>query len=288
MQATIFDDTPCTLGEGPLWHPERAELFWCDITAGRLYARGEDGARRDWQFDGAVSALGWVDRDTLLIAQERALLRFDIAGGTFDTVIALESDMPHTRSNDGRADPFGGFWIGTMGHDAEKDAGAIYRYHKGELRQLYAPWTIPNAQCFSPDGAFAYLTDTTKGGLLRVALDRDGWPKAEPEPFGPLDGADYRPDGAVTDAEGNIWIAHYGKAMVSCHAPADGAERARIALPASQTTCPAFGGAGLDRLFVTSATQKLSLDQLAEDPQAGCTFVVETGARGLPEHRVIL
>ena len=118
MTATVYDDRPCELGEGPLWHPLRRELFWFDILGKRMLARKGD-ATREWRFDRHASAAGWVDETTLLIATETDLSRFDIATGRLEPIAPLEADMPATRSNDGRADPFGGFWIGTMGKRAE-------------------------------------------------------------------------------------------------------------------------------------------------------------------------
>ena len=118
----ILDDTACQLGEGPLWHPTRGELFWFDILGKRLHRLGQS-----WAFPTYVSAAGWVDDDTLLIASAIALSRFTLSTGATETLIALEADTPVTRSNDGRADPQGGFWIGTMALNAEPGAGAILR-----------------------------------------------------------------------------------------------------------------------------------------------------------------
>jgi len=100
----IYDDTICQLGEGAFWHPIREQFFWFDILGKRLHTKG-----KHWQFDDYVSAAGWIDRDHILIASSKAL---------------LEADIPANRSNDGRADPQGGFWIGTMGLNAEPAAGA--------------------------------------------------------------------------------------------------------------------------------------------------------------------
>lgn len=287
MTATIFDGTECSLGEGPMWHPERQEFFWFDINAHRLYARdGEE--RRLWQFDGHVSAAGWIDRDRLLVAHERGLLILDLETGNTEPLCPLEADNPLTRTNDGRADPWGGFWIGTMAKAMTKGAGAFYRFYRGELRQLYGNITVTNAQCFSPDRRFAYFADTPTGKVMRQPLDETtGWPKGEPELFLDLPATDFRPDGAVVDAEGNFWCAHYGHAKVTCHSPA-GELMQTFAIPARQATCPAFAGASLDRMLVTSAWQKLTDEQRAADPNAGKTFEIAPGVTGQAEHRVIL
>jgi sugar lactone lactonase YvrE len=130
----IFDNRPCELGEGPLWHPQRGQLFWFDITGQRMLSV-EKGEQRQWRFPEMVSAAGWVDRDMLLIAGERDLFLFDVETEEIQTLVELEADNRTTRSNDGRADPQGGFWIGTMGKKAEPGAGAIWRYHKRRAAQ---------------------------------------------------------------------------------------------------------------------------------------------------------
>ena len=272
----IFDETQCALGEGPLWHPLRAELFWFDIRGKRLHCKD-----RHWQFDKYVSAAGWVDEDTLLVASDVALSRFDIASGESSHVCALEADNPLTRSNDGRADPQGGFWIGTMGIEAQDGAGAIYRYYRGELRQLFAPITISNAICFAPDGTTAYFTDTPTQRIMRVALDKNGWPVGDPALHIDLQNTDFRPDGAVVDSAGNLWNAQWGAGRVAGYAP-DGTFLESFDFPAAQTTCPAFGGPDLQTLFCTSAAVGRDGDD------QGKTFTAATKYTGQAEHRVIL
>ena len=284
--AAVFDPRLCQLGEGPLWHPVREQLFWCDIAGRQLLTRdGETTAA--WDFPGHVSAAGWIDRDTLLVASETALHRFDIASGASETVCPLEADIPHTRSNDGRADPFGGFWIGTMDKEQRPGLGAIYRYWRGELRQLFAPISIPNAICFAPDGGHAFFADSGDGKVRRVALDSDGWPAGEPETFLDLAPEGLVPDGAVTDAAGNLWLAEWGAARVCRYGP-DGARQMVIDVPAVQTTCPAFGGPDFGTLYTTSAAIALPEDELRNRPDNGATFVVEGMGPGIPEAQVIL
>ena len=281
---TVFDATPCDLGEGPLWHPERQSLFWFDILGKRLFERDLKGAIRRWQFDLHHSAAGWVDRNTLLIASETALSRFDINSGEARQVASLEADNPITRSNDGRADPWGGFWIGTMGKQAERGAGTIYRFYKGELRSIVGDITVSNAICFAPDKSCAYYTDTVRRRIMRQPLGAEGWPAGDPAVHIDLREAELNPDGAVTDAEGNIWCAMWDASCVICF-NRDGTELRRIDLPARRPTCPAFGGPDLRDLYITSATHGLPADESLQDGQ---TFVLQDVAQGLPEPRVAL
>jgi sugar lactone lactonase YvrE len=284
--ARVFDARPCQLGEGPLWHPLRGQLFWFDITRNRMLTR-EGTEPREWTFAGNVSAAGWVDRDRLLVASETALQLFDLGRGEADEVVALDEMDPRTRSNDGRADPFGGFWIGTMGKRHEPELGAIWRYHRGELRRLYAPVAIPNAIAFAPDGSRATFADSTRRQVMRVRLGRDGWPEGEPEVFLDLSREGFYPDGAVFDAAGNLWLAEWGAARVSCYG-GDGRRLRTLAVPAPHASCPAFGGSDYATLYCTSALEGLSAEDRARAPQSGMTFAAEGLGPGLPEHRVIL
>ena len=280
MTVTVFDDRVCTLGEGPLWHPERAELFWFDIMGKRLMSKAQA-----WDFDEAVSAAGWVDRNTLLIASETQLLRFDLRDGTQTHICPLEADNPVTRSNDGRADPWGGFWISSMGKHAEPGAGAIYRWYRSELRQIAEGITVPNAICFCPIAKCAYYTDTPTRIILRQPLRPDtGWPDGPAEPFLDLNDQGYNPDGAVTDVDGNLWVALWEAARVVCY-DRSGAFVTHIPITAQRTTCPVFGGNDLSDLYVTSAAIGLG-DRAA--PSDGQTFCAHNVGRGRPEPRVVL
>ncbi len=282
----VFDDRRCELGEGPLWHPECEQLFWFDILGNRLMTRNADGPQ-EWRFAERVSAAGWVDNHRLLIASETALFRFDLTSGARHDLCLLEAERPDTRSNDGRADPQGGFWIGTMGKAAEHAAGAIYRWYRGELRQLYPGVSIPNSISFTPDGKTAYFSDSATRRVMRVALDADGWPAGAPQVHVDLGPDQGEPDGAVVDTAGNLWLAEWGMARVCAYAP-DGTRLHIVPTGAKQTSCPAFGGAELSTLFITSALYGMNDAARAAEPQGGMTFSAPVPARGQREHRVIL
>lgn len=286
MTARIFDPTLCTLGEGPLWHPERGQFFWFDILGSRLLSRPESETLH-WDFHEYVSAAGWVDRDRLLVASETRLFTFDLETGATEDVAPLEADREDTRSNDGRADPYGGFWIGTMSKTAEDRQGAIYRYYRGEVRLLYPGITVSNAMCFAPDGGHAYFADTGRKTVWRQRLDGKGWPEGDPQVYLDLNAEGLRPDGAVVDTEGRFWCAMFGAACVMVFDEA-GTRIATHPIDAESTTCPAFGGTDLSDLYVTSARHKLDEATLADGRPHGATFVIEGAGKGQAEHKVIL
>ncbi len=284
----IFDTRRCELGEGPLWHPERKQLFWFDIIGNRMLSQTIEGPQ-EWHFSERVSAAGWISADELLIASETGLFRFHLVTGARDVVAEVEAGNPLTRSNDGRADQQGGFWFGTMSKRGGLDAGAgaIYRYHDGEVRRLFSGITIPNSMCFSADGRTAHFSDTLTHKVMRVALDAMGWPVGQPSVYLDLSRDALLPDGAVCDAAGNMWLAQWGSSRVVCYAP-DGTLLRSIGFDAPHTSCPAFGGEGLTTLFCTTALEGMSEAARTAQPAGGMTFGVADVVRGLQEQRVIL
>lgn len=280
--SVAFDDRVCELGEGVFWHPERGQYFWFDILNRRLLSRGADGPR-DWHFDRMVSAAGRIDADRLLVATETGLAVLDLDSGTLTPHVAVEDDRPETRSNDGRADRQGGFWFGTMGKQAQTEAGSIYRYYRGRVERLFPDITIPNAISFAPDGRLAYFADTALGLVWVQKLDAEGWPEGARRVFLDLRAEGLNPDGAVCDSEGGLWVAKWGAGAVMRYDPS-GKRTHQVAVGGRHSSCPAFGGADLSEMLVTTAQEGID----APDANQGLPWLIRPGFRGIPEPLVIL
>ncbi|MEM8729850.1 MAG: SMP-30/gluconolactonase/LRE family protein [Pseudomonadota bacterium] len=275
--AIACDDRVCTLGEGPFWHPVRAQLFWFDILEHRLHSI-DHGEPLWWDMGECTSCAGWLDRDHLMVVSETGFYRFSLLDGTRTLIRSLDADRGDMRSNDGRTDPLGGFWVGTMGKAAEPGAGAIYRLYQGALRKIHDGLTIPNSICFSPDGTLVYWADTLQQRILHQKLDRNGWPDGPIDVLVDLSEAGFYPDGSVTDASGGLWNAQWGAARVARYTP-DGQFDRSIAVGGVHTTCPVFAGPELDQLFVTTATDGMD----APDAQQGRLFRAEPRKKGHPD-----
>ncbi len=282
-KADLAVDCRCTLGEGPQWDVASQRLYWCDILEKQLHwlspSTGEKGY---YQLDHRVSLATPLEEGGLLLVGENRLSRFDPGSGSVETFCDFEADNPITRSNDARVDRHGSLWLSSMGKAAEKGAGSLYRLHRGQLTLLRSHLTIPNAICFSENGEFAWFTDTATGVVMRWALDSDGWPTGEPLPWADFSSAPGNPDGAVVDSEGCLWLALWGAGQV-VRLDHDGQIIARVELPVSQSSCPAFAGPDLTTLYITTAQEGFSAAQLAQEPTAGSLYAVDTGIAGLAE-----
>jgi sugar lactone lactonase YvrE len=265
------------LGEGPLWSPREGALYWVDILDPHLNRLDVEGG--GCQAIALSEPTGWV-------IERRAEPGF-VAGAksgfklmTLDPleVVALgdpEPDLPENRMNDAKADAAGRVWAGTMG-DGETPSGSFYRLDADHSwRKVDDGYAVANGPAISPDGRTLLHTDSHRGVIWRFDLSDDG-ELAGKRPLIRFEAAWGSPDGMTYDAEGGLWVAHWGAGCVSRFDDQGRRER-WIDLPASQITSMAFAGAALDRLFVTSAA-----DGKPDEPLAGALFEVDPGVKGSP------
>jgi len=284
--ADLFVDSRCELGEGVFWHPFQDRLFWFDILNKTLFSATAGGIMVDrFTFDTAVTAAGVIDPDNLAIASSAGLYRLELSTDTRDILIPLEAESTINRSNDGRVGPSGAFWIGTMNlGDAGRNAtGALYAIRSGKVTKLLGDLNVPNATCFAPDGRTAYFADSVKRVIRKVSIDREtGLPNGPWQDFAKVTGPAV-PDGAVVDSAGFVWNAEWDGSRVVRYAP-DGSIDRVVKLPVSRPTCPAFGGHDLKTLYITTAREGLSPQQLEKEPLAGGVFAINVDTPGLPEN----
>ncbi len=284
--AELFIDSRCELGEGPFWHPLQERLFWFDIFNKTLFSATAGGIMVDrFTFDATVTAAGVIDNDNLAVASAAGIFKLTLSTDTRELLTPLEPDSTSTRTNDGRVNQAGGFWIGTMGlKDPSKvAAGSLYQIRGGEVTRLLSDVFIPNGTCFSPDGRTAYFADTKVGTIRKIAIDSEtGLPVSDWEPFADTSHPG-GPDGAVVDAEGFVWSARWDGSSVIRFAP-DGRVDRVVKVPVSRPTCPAFGGKDLKTMYITSAREGMTAEQLAAEPASGGVFAIEVDVPGLPEN----
>lgn len=297
----LYDPRPLSpplsqVGESPLWHPKEQVLYWCDIPAATLHRH--DPARdshAQWALDSEIGCCAPLLGGGLLLAQRDGLWCFDPAHGTRERVAAPPYDATQQRFNDGKADPQGRLWVGTI-HDRREPAGALYRYADGRFEAMVGQVASSNGLAWSPDARTLYWADTKQHTVWafdfdaaegRLAHRREFARFAPRTPQQPL--ADYggRPDGAAVDSEGCYWVALFEGARLLRLAP-DGSVRREVRLPVQCPTMPCFGGPDLTTLYITTARANRPADELARQPAAGAVLAMRVEVPGLPANFAVV
>lgn len=275
FQGRALCQTSLHLGEGPSYDPATDTVYWFNIVDAELHELQLSTGRKVVHALPAMSSvLAKIDDKRQAVVSEHGIYIRDRETGSMELVLEIEADMPHMRSNDGRVHPSGALWFGTMTKTGEgrMGAGSIYHVAGRKVTKLYSGISIPNGICFSPDGATGYFVDTIENIIKSVALDpKTGLPAGQPRVFSDERQSGGDADGAVCDADGNVWSAHWGGGSVHQFDPS-GKKLAIYKLPTSQTSCPAFIGPNAERMLVTTAAEGMDDATRAAQPQAGFTF----------------
>jgi xylono-1,5-lactonase len=269
------------LGEGPVWDARDRCVWFVDIETPAIHRyRLADGDRASFTPPYRVTALWPRAAGGFVAHSERGFLVADPAAGRYDLFHATEPQLPFNRSNDGKIDPAGRFWSGTMDDRKQAATGALYCLGRDRtVRRVDDGYRITNGPAFSPDGRTMYHTDTLRRTVYAFDLADDGTASNKRIFLKFGDETVGNPDGMNVDADGGLWIAFWGGWAVRRYSPDAGLlEERRV--PAAQVTSLVFAGDTLDRMFVTSAA--VDLDASGAHALAGGLFEVEApGVAGL-------
>ncbi len=291
-------DEPDALGESPFWHPSEHTLYWIDIPGRALRrANGFTGASERWTLPSEPGCIAPARGGGLVVALRDGLYRAPAWGGALERLQPAPYDTATTRFNDGRADPEGRLWVGTIYEPRDRPEAALYCQQSGApLRRMAGGATTGNGLAFSPDGRTLYWSDTP-GHVIR-AWDREPasgalsapreFHRFPPKPAGWQPGAGDgdpayggRPDGAAVDAEGHYWVAMFEGGRLLRLAP-DGQVAGEWPLPVRCPTMPCFGGDDLRTLYLTTARANRPAGELACTPLAGHVLFTRVEVPGLP------
>jgi sugar lactone lactonase YvrE len=287
---------PYQLGESPFWHPHEQLLYWVDIP-GKCILRCNVfmGSVESWAMPSEPGSMAPAQSGGLVIALRDGIYRSKSWGGALVKLAAGQHDATTTRFNDGKADPAGRFWAGTMFEPRTSSSAGLFMLSGGALEQKLSNATIANGLAWSPNAKTMYWADTPTHTVRSWDWDSSSsamtnerifkqWP-AKPAgwQFGKDDDQGYggRPDGAAVDSEGNYYVAMFEGARI-CKLSPTGAELASIPVPAQCPTMPCFGGDDLKTLYVTTACYNRSAAELQAYPHSGCVFSMRVDVPGLP------
>jgi D-xylonolactonase len=268
----------CQLGEGPLWSRRDNAVYWVDILAPALHRLSlADTAIRSWPMP---EKIGWVlerrESPGFIAGLQSGFTELTLDPVESRLIADPEPHYPGNRMNDARVDHLGRIWAGTMDDEERVASGSLYRLDRNlDITKHDSGYKVTNGPAFSPAHDRLYHSDTGRGIVYRFDMAPEG-NIGNREIFIRFPKNWGHPDGMTVDAEGSLWIAHWGGGRVS-RFTSEGQFDRDIRLPASQITSCVFAGENLDRMFVTSAAAGREDEALA-----GCLFEVEPGVRGLP------
>ncbi|HEY4081769.1 MAG TPA: SMP-30/gluconolactonase/LRE family protein [Burkholderiaceae bacterium] len=279
-------------GESPLWHAAEQCLYYVDIPGQEvLRLDPANGDLRRWHMDSELGCIALREGGGLLVAQRSGLWSLDTVTGEQRKLAEPPYDPGKQRFNDGKADAAGRLWVGTIDDARRPDAG-LYRYVDGKFELAASGISNSNGLAWSLDNKRMYWSDTKAHEIYTLDFDAATGAIGERRVFAqfalrvegqPLEQYGGRPDGAAIDAEGCYWVSMYEGQRVLRLSP-EGQVLREVKLPVRCPTMPAFGGADLRTLYITTASKGRPADELAAQPLSGCVLQMRVEVPGLPAH----
>ena len=278
LQFDLFSDYSCELGEGPFWDSKRSMLHWVDIIGKKIISQNLDGSNiHALEVDGNPGCVVLSDDGTMVAGVDNQIYSLD-GGGNLLKVLADTNEGSGLRFNDGKCDPSGRFWVGSMDRKEKNKLGSLYSWNSIEgLVNREQGLTVSNGMGWSPDNSLFYYIDSPTREVSVYDFDLSTGSINNKRRFISFSEEDGFPDGMTIDNEGRLWIAFWGGSKIMCVNPDSKAIEEVVNFPVSKVTSCAFGGENMDRLFITSAKVQVNEE---DEPMAGKTFIVSPGVKG--------
>jgi sugar lactone lactonase YvrE len=287
LEVELVLDAHAQVGEGPVWDDRTSTLVWVDIMGQTVHvydpATGEDKTMDVGQ---PVGAAALRDQGGLVLALRDGFAIIDQVPGDLRWVAKVEEEVPTNRMNDGKCDPAGRFWAGTMSFSGNvPHAGALYRLDPDyRVTRVVPDITLSNGLDWSLDNKRMYYIDSMTQHIDTFDFDLHSGNLTNRQTVLDIPKSEGLPDGMTLDAEGGLWLAQHGSGTVRRYL-ASGEIDNVVRLPVKMVTCPAFGGPDYGDLYITTMHFGMSPEALREQPQAGALFRCRPGVRGRPAFR---
>lgn len=287
LNAQLLLDTHSTLGEGAIWNHEDQKLYWVDIEQKKLHwLTPLASAHHTVTFTKKITTVVPAKKEELILGMEDGIYSYTKSSGKLTLIKSNpENRSTGNRFNDGKCDPNGRLWIGTMG---EHQSAALYRLDADHsLHTMQTGITNSNGILWSGDKKTMYYIDTPTYKVTAYDFNNETGQITNPQTVITVPEQMGYPDGATIDAEGMIWIALWGGYSVSRWNPKNGQLLLIIKVPSKNVTSCAFGGTDLDTLYITSASTQLTNSELTQYPNSGGLFSVKPGVKGIEANSFI-
>ena len=271
------------LGEGPVWDAANHTILWVDIMGCAIHELNmKSNALRSISTPSMIGSFALCTDGNILAAMQDGFIFIDRITGAVSPLSDPEAAFPDNRFNDGKTDPAGRFWAGSMSLSGEEGTGNLYMVDQQlNVKKQVENVSISNGLCWSLDNRFFYYIDTPTMEVIRFDYDIATGEISNKTTVITIPAKEGYPDGMTIDSEGMLWIAHWEGWQVARWDPSTGNKIDSIHLPVSLVTSICFGGENMDDMFITSARVGLTDEQLAEEPLAGSSFIIsKTGFKG--------
>ena len=273
------------VGESPVWHSGEQLLYWIDIQGKEIHRfHPETGENETFKLPEIVTCIQLRGAGGLVLTLKKNFAFYDPDSKHLEKLGAVEQGSPENRFNDGKCDPQGRFWAGTMDAKNWKNpSGNLFRMTADQsIRKMQTEVVCSNGSGWSPDGRTMYYTETFRYAIYAYDFDPATGTISNRRTFAEIDPQSGGfPDGMTVDAEGFVWSNQVGLGKILRYDPQGKIERT-VQLPVPRATDCTFGGKDLQTLYVTSARETMTSEQLRQAPLSGSLFAIDTGIRGLP------
>jgi sugar lactone lactonase YvrE len=275
MKLEIISNHKCQLGEGPVWDAQSHSIYWIDILKGELHQYDfKKNKHCIFSINEMIGCFALCKNGQLIIVTQSGFCFLEKETGQIKKVNDPESNLPNNRFNDGKCDPIGRFWAGTMSINEEPNMGSLYVFDNKTVEKKIENVTISNGIAWGLDHKKMYYIDTPTFEVVAYDYEKETGNISNKQIALKIKEEDGYPDGMTIDTEGMLWIAHWGGWQVTRWNPQTGEKIMSIKLPVSKVTSCTFGGENLSDLFITSASVGLSAEDLVQQPLAGALFII--------------
>jgi sugar lactone lactonase YvrE len=265
------------LGEGPVWDHKKKVIIWVDIINGIIheYAPQEKNFR-SIKVQEMIGSVALCTNGNYVAALQSGFAFVNRNTGVISKIHDPEIHLPENRFNDGKCDPAGRFWAGSMSITDEAGKGNVYSFHPNNtVNKKIGGVSISNGMAWNAGATLFYYIDTPTYQIDAYDYDNVSGEISNGRPIITIDKKDGNPDGMTIDNEGMLWVAHWDGWKITRWNPETGVKLTEIAMPVARVTSCTFGGPQLQDIYITSARVGLSQNELAKQPLAGSLFVLE-------------
>jgi sugar lactone lactonase YvrE len=286
-EASLLFDSKSQLGEGAIWDNFNSKLYWVDIESKFFHVYDPvTGENQSYYTAKRIGTVVPVDAGNVLLALEDGIASLNLLTGEINYQLQTSIHLQHNRRfNDGKCDPAGRFWVGTLSMEGTREVSSLYCI-KGDfnIEEKISGISISNGIAWNADGTRMYYIDTPTKRVVGYNFDLASGSISNPKTIIEIPDNMGYPDGMTIDSEGMLWVALWDGYCVARYDPSTGQLLHKISVPAPKVTSCAFGGEKLNTLFITTARVEMTEEDLRAFPLSGAVFTVDLDIKGVPAY----